>query len=145
LQNRRERGEYDVFLCHNSQDKPAVKQIAELLIQKRLVPWLDEWDLRPGLPWQRALEDRIEQIKSAAVFVGKSGFGPWQNMELDAFLREFAARQCPVIPVILSSCENEPLLPKFLRGHTWVDFRNPSSDPLGRLIWGIGGKQPTTR
>ena len=70
LEERRERGKHDVFLCHNSEDKPAVRQIGELLIQKRVVPWLDEWDLRPGLPWQEALEEQIEQINSAAVFVG---------------------------------------------------------------------------
>ena len=145
LENKRERGEYDVFMCHNSEDKAVVKQIAELLIEKRLVPWLDEWELRPGLPWQRALEAQIEQIQSAAVFVGQNGFGPWQDLELDAFLREFVMRRCPVIPVILSPCENVPQLPKFLRGHTWVDFRNTTPDPLAQLTWGITGKRPTMR
>jgi hypothetical protein len=145
LEQKRERGEYDVFLCHNSEDKPAVKQIGELLIENRVVPWLDEWDLRPGLPWQRALEAQIEQIKSAAVFVGESGFGPWQDMELEALLREFVVRHCPVIPVILSVCGNVPHLPTFLRGFTWVDFRKSTPEPVGRLIWGITGKRPTTR
>jgi hypothetical protein len=28
---------------------------------------------------------------------------PWQNMELDALLREFIGRRCPVIPVIHSA------------------------------------------
>jgi hypothetical protein len=144
-EGKRERGEYDVFLCHNSEDKPAVKKIGELLIGKRVAPWLDEWDLRPGLPWQETLEVLIEQIKSAAVFVGQSGFGPWQNMELAAFLREFVARRCPVIPVILSTCENLPILPTFLRGLTWVDFRKSEPEPLGQLIWGVNGKRPPTR
>ena len=39
-------------------------------------PWLDEWKLRPGLPWQPLLEEQIGKIKSAAVFVGKNGRGP---------------------------------------------------------------------
>jgi hypothetical protein len=85
---------------------------------------------------------QIQQIKSAAVFVGESGFGPWQNMELAAFLREFVARRCPVIPVILSACENLPLLHTFLRGLTWVDFRKPDPEPMRQLIWGITGKRP---
>jgi TIR domain len=145
LDAKRELGEYDVFLCHNGDDKPAVKRIGELLIEQRVVPWLDEWDLRPGLSWQRALESQIQHINSAAVFVGESGFGPWQNMELDAFLREFLTRRCPVIPVILSTCANLPQLPTFLRGFTWVDFRRSAPEPLGQLIWGITGKRPTRR
>lgn len=139
---RRDKGDYDVFLCHNSQDKPAVREIAKQLMARDLLPWLDEWDLRPGLPWQEALEEQIEQIRSTAVFVGESGFGPWQNMELNSFLREFAARRAPVIPVILKDCVNIPRLPTFIRGMHWVDFRKDSPDPLGNLIWGITGKRP---
>jgi nucleotide-binding universal stress UspA family protein len=78
--------EFDVFLCHNGQDKPEVKKIAETLKQQGLTPWLDEWELQPGLPWQRELEKQIQNIKSAAVFVGGSGIGPWQQMEIEAAL-----------------------------------------------------------
>ncbi len=39
---------FDVFLCHNSADKPAVKRIGEKLKQRGILPWLDEWELRPG-------------------------------------------------------------------------------------------------
>src|SRR6266566_5726524 len=115
--------EFDVFLCHNSQDKPQIKEIARQLQARGLKPWLDDWQLRPGFPWQRALEEQIEQIKSAAVFVGKNGQGPWQDMELEAFIREFISRRCPVIPVVLADAPNKPALPVFLRGMTWVDFR----------------------
>ena len=134
--------EFDVFLCHNSHDKPQVKQLARQLQAQGLKPWLDEWQLRPGHPWQRALEEQIEQIKSAAVFVGKNGRGPWQDMELDAFIREFVSRKCPVIPVVLADAPDKPPLPVFLRGMTWVDFRKSDPDPLRQLIWGIEGENP---
>jgi hypothetical protein len=64
--------EFDVFLCHNGQDKPEVKEIAETLKQQGLTPWLDEWELQPGLPWQRELEKQIQNIKSAAVYAALS-------------------------------------------------------------------------
>lgn len=67
--------EFDVFLCHNSQDKPEVIEIAEQLKQQGLNPWLDIWELRPGLSWQEVLEEQIEQIQSAAVFVGGISVG----------------------------------------------------------------------
>jgi TIR domain len=130
---------YDVFLCHNSLDKEAVKAVGEQLKALRLKPWLDEWELRPGLPWQRALERQIESIGSAAVFVGKNGIGPWQDVEQEAFLRQFVRRSCPVIPVILRDCKETPQLPPFLEGMTWVDFRKQEPNPLDQLIWGITG------
>jgi hypothetical protein len=133
---------FDVFLCHNSRDKPDVKQIGRQLMEQGIRPWLDEWDLRPGFSWQKALEEQISNIRAAAVFVGKSGIGPWQDQELSAFLREFVKRDCPVIPVILSSCESTPELPVFLSGMTWVDFRQDEPVPLDRLIWGVTGRRP---
>jgi hypothetical protein len=132
---------FDVFLCHNSEDKPAVKVIGEQLKERDLHPWLDEWELRPGFLGQKELEKQIENIRSAAVFVGPNGIGPWQDMEIDAFLRQFVRRSLPVIPVILPGCEKIPELPPFLGGMTWVDFRRDDPSPLQRLIWGITGKK----
>lgn len=133
---------FDVFLCHNSEDKPAVIQIADQLKQRNISPWLDIWELRPGFLWQRVLEEQIEQIGAAAVLVGKKGLGPWQSHELDAFLRRFANKQRPVIPVLLPEAPKEPNLPTFLEGYMWVDFRLSYPDPMGQLIWGVTGQKP---
>ncbi len=133
---------FDVFLCHNSQDKQSVEDIARRLQARGLRPWLDKWELRPGLPWQRALEEQIGAIGAAAVFVGPNGPGPWQQLEQEAFLRQFVQRQCPVIPVILPGLVSAPELPAFLGSMTWVDFRLPDPDPMDQLIWGITGVNP---
>lgn len=135
-------GAYDVFLCHNSADKAAVKAIGRGLASRGLRPWLDEWELRPGMPWQRQLGRQIETIRSAAVLVGKSGLGPWQSEELESFLQQFVKRGCPVIPVILGDCTTVPKLPVFLANRTWVDFRKSDPDPWDALIWGITGERP---
>jgi hypothetical protein len=73
------------------------------------------------------------------VFVGKDGIGPWQQVELEAFLRRFVNQGCPVIPVLLADASKEPALPLFLEGMTWVDFRKQVPDPMEQLIWGITG------
>jgi hypothetical protein len=132
---------YDAFLCHNHEDKPIIRRLAELLLMQGIQPWLDEWELQPGLPWQQALEAQIGIIKSAGVFVGDDGVGPWQRLEVDAFLRQFVHRNCPVIPVLLPDAPAEPQLPLFLQGFTWVDFRKSQPEPLSQLIWGITGKR----
>ena len=133
---------FDVFLCHNSDDKAEVRELSTALKNEGLQPWLDEEQLIPGRPWQDLLEQQIESIKTAAICVGNNGTGPWQDIELRAFLREFARRGTPVIPVILPACEEVPDLPLFLNQFTWVDLRGEESNPLSNLIWGITGQQP---
>lgn len=58
---------FDVFLSHNSKDKPAVKTLGTTLKQRGLSVWLDEWELRPGLTWQDALENIISDCKDSAM------------------------------------------------------------------------------
>jgi TIR domain/Effector-associated domain 1 len=137
--------QFDVFLCHNSQDKPQVQEIANQLLELGIRPWLDEWQLRPGFPWQPQLERQVQTNKSAAVFVGSNGLGPWQKQEIEAFMREFVGRQCPVIPVLLSTAPQKPELPVFLSGHMWVDFRQSQPEPMKQLVWGITGKNPNDK
>lgn len=84
------------------------------------------------------------EIRSAVVFVGKGGLGPWQKSELHAFLSEFHDRKCPVIPALLPDAPVAPALPVFLRGMTWVDFRTQNPLPIDQLIWGITGERRRT-
>jgi hypothetical protein len=142
LETKRAEGRFDVFLCHNSADKPAVKAVARALRSRGVLPWLDEWELPPGQPWQPLLEQQIGQIRSAAVFVGLAGVGPWQEQEIYGFLREFVARRSAVIPVLLDNAPSAPDLPIFLRAMTYVDFRLREPDPMVRLEWGITGIRP---
>jgi hypothetical protein len=142
LADKRAAGQFDVFLCHNSADKPAVRAVARQLRARGILPWLDEWELPPGQPWQPLLERQIERIRSAAVFVGRAGVGPWQEQELYGFLREFVARKAPVIPVLLPDAPSAPELPVFLRAMTYVDFRQAEPEPMARLEWGITGVRP---
>ena len=141
-ETKNETHEFDVFLCYNHLDKEEVEEIGRRLQKEKIKPWFDEWELQPGRPWQRALEEQIAHIKSAAVFIGAHGMRNWQWFEVEAFLREFVSRNCPVIPAFLKSTPPEPNIPHFLQGMTWVDFRKEGSDPFGRLIWGIQGIKP---
>jgi hypothetical protein len=76
---------FDVFPCHNSKDKPAVREIAQMLVKSGIKPWVDEDQIRRGTSWQTALRQQIESIKSAAVFVGESGLGPWCGVGKEIF------------------------------------------------------------
>jgi TIR domain-containing protein len=88
---------FDVFLCHNGEDKPAIREISQKLAERNIKPWLDEEQIRPGTSWKTELEQQIRSIRSAAVFVGESGLGPWQDLEIQALLSQFVKRECPII------------------------------------------------
>ena len=38
---------FDVFLCHNNEDEPAVREMAQMLVKEGIEPWLDEDEIRP--------------------------------------------------------------------------------------------------
>lgn len=124
----------DVFLCHNNNDKPAVRVLNTALKDAGVFTWLDEEKLELGIPWQPELERQIGSVRAACVLVGENGTGPWQDAEIRAFLSEFVSRGCPVIPVILPDAQSVPELPLFLRQMTWLDLRHDYQRNLLRLI-----------
>ena len=134
---------FDVFLSHNSKDKPTVILLAKRLEAAGVKVWLDAWELRPGHPWQDALEEIIASTRSAAVLVGQDGIGPWENREMRALLNQFVRRGLPVIPVLLPDCPQQPELPLLLQEFTWVDCRKGKEEEgFHRLVWGITGVKP---
>ncbi len=135
--------DFDVFLSHNSRDKPQVEQIAMRLHDRGLRAWLDKWELRPGFPWQEGLEGGIQAARAVAVFVGANGLGAWQEPEMRAFIARSRREKVPVIPVLLPGCPDSPQLTLFLEAFTWVDLRHRLTDEgLARLAWGITGAKP---
>ncbi|MFX1355008.1 MAG: TIR domain-containing protein [Promethearchaeota archaeon] len=139
---------YDVFLSHNSANKPAVEELAHRLTDEAgLRPFLDKWHLIPGDPWQEAIEEALDQSRTCAVFIGPSGTGPWQNEEMRAAIEQRVAdRAFRVIPVLLPGAERgeRGRLPAFLTRTTWVEFRKGLDDAnaFDRLVAGIKGKPP---
>jgi hypothetical protein len=96
--------QFDVFLSHNSQDKPLVEAIAAHLKAKGFSVWLDRDELRPGLPWQEALEEAIRTSRAVAIFVGGNLLKSGQELERIAFIDRAAKEGIPVIPVLLPGC-----------------------------------------
>jgi TIR domain len=142
LKGKMETSDYDVFLCHNSRDKKQVIAIGERLKERGLLPWLDIWEIRPGTRWQKELARHLKTVRSAAVFIGSKGPGPWQELEAEALLGEIAKRNRPIIPVILEGRQGRPRLPAFLDMWHVVDMRQPDPDPFDQLVWGITGDRP---
>lgn len=139
---------FDVFLSYNRADKDAVKSLANQLASRDIKPWLDEWNLVPGEPWQPEIEKVLARCRSAAVLIGPSGMSTWQSEEMRASInRRVRATNAlfRVIPVLLPGADPNLIheLP-FLAATTWVqfDYSVHNDDALHRLICGIRGVAP---
>jgi hypothetical protein len=134
---------FDVFLSHNTKDKRRVRALCRKLRHCGLRVWLDEEQLRPGIPWQQLLEEGVKGSSSIAVLVGNDGLGPWENEEMQAALSLAVKDKRPVIPILLPGAPIQPELPMFLGNRIWIDLREGLTEArIGSLIWGITGKKP---
>jgi len=137
--------EYDVFIGYNSRDHVLVRPVVEALRTGGVRTWMDRMDLPPGTLFQDKIEDVLRSCRSAAMFVGPDGVGPWERLEIKAAISQFVARGLPVIPVMLDGTGPEPMLPLFLREFRMVRFRSTKDLSVGvdELVWGItGSRQP---
>ncbi len=141
IQEKMQKGEYDVYICYAEDDEAEVYQIGEKLKDHGLLPWFD-FLAKAGELAMKQQEQQIEKIQASAVFVGQYAIAGSQEQQMYAFIRQYADRGIPVIPVLLASAPKKPELPPFLANFQWVDFHRSIPEPMGRLIWGITGERP---
>jgi len=139
---------YDVFLSHNSCDKPTVERIAKKLKRARLKPWLDKWCLTPGGDWQDELAEGLRQSSACAVFIGPNGVGDWERLELKVAINRMAKDRAFRLFIVLLPGVPDPFdyntLPPYLCTRTWVDLREGIEDQRSfkLLVCAIKGIAP---
>jgi len=113
-----------VFLCHASQDKPAVRELyKKLYAEDWIQPWLDEEELLPGQDWNLEIEKAVEASDAVIVCVShvsvaKEGYVQKELRQvLDIALNKLDGAIF-VIPVRLDECE----LPRSIRDRQGLDF-----------------------
>ncbi len=142
--------QFDAFLSHNSQEKDAVKVVADRLrrLDSPIKVWLDEWELIPGRSSVEGIEDGIKQSLTFVLFLGPAGLGPWHQIERRAalFHERDSRGLVTIIPVLLPGIEQpKESVPLLLRDPTWVVFKsiNPlDEEALHLLVCGIRGEKP---
>jgi hypothetical protein len=65
----------DLFLSYNSTDHSLVENIARGLCGAGLEPFLDRWNLAPGVRWRSKLEETLVSCRAVAVFLGPGEMG----------------------------------------------------------------------
>jgi len=135
--------DFDVFIAHHTPDKPQVEDIADRLKARGINPWIDKEQIPPGRWFQDVIQDAIPNVESAAIFIGMTGLGKWEIVELRAFISQCVDTGMPVIPVLLPGVTEVPKPLLFLKELRWVRFDSlDDDDALDELIWGITGEHP---
>ncbi len=137
---------FDIFLAHNTADKPKVRAIAEQLKRRGLKPWLDEEQIAPGRSFQEEIQKVIPLVQSAAIFIGLEGLGKWQVWELRSLISQCVEEDISIIPVLLPGVDGVPERFRFLKEFNWVSFEKiDDAAALCRLEWGITGIKPSVQ
>ncbi|MDD2921489.1 MAG: SUMF1/EgtB/PvdO family nonheme iron enzyme [Anaerolineales bacterium] len=117
-----------VFICHSSNDKPAVRELYQSLRAEMWIdPWLDEEELYPGQDWNLEIEKAVEAADIIFVClsgnsVTKDGFAPGYVQREIRIALDYADYKPEgalfVIPIRLEECE----IPKRLSRWQYADY-----------------------
>jgi hypothetical protein len=126
-----------VFLCHSSNDKPAVRELYQKLRAETWIsPWLDEEELYPGQDWNMEIEKAVEAADAIIVCLTKNSINKegYVQRELRIVL-DFADYKPEgtiyILPVRLEECEP----PRRLRAWQYADyFEGQRERALERLL-----------
>src|SRR5687768_13006807 len=123
---------YDVFLSHNSRDKPRVRALAERLRAAGLRVWFDEWVIGPGDDIYLAIERGLEAARVQVLCLSPAALGSeWVTLERSTVLfRDPSNAGRRFIPLLLADCE----LPDALRRYKYVDFRRKTKAAFGEVL-----------
>ena len=107
---------YDVFLSHNSKDKPVVRAIAERLRADGLRAWLDDWEIHPGDSIPAKIEEGLEHSRVLVLCMSAEAFGSdWAQLEAGTFrFRDPLNKERRFIPLRLDDVPIKGSLAQFL-------------------------------
>ena len=112
-----------VFLCHSSQDKPAVRKLYSYLKQHGIQPWLDQTDLLPGQNWEVEIPKALFNSDVILVCLSKSSVNKEGYVQKEITFALDKALEKPegtifIVPVKLEECE----IPQRLSRYQWVEY-----------------------
>src|SRR5574342_734262 len=124
--------DYDVFLSHNSKDKPVVLELANRLKQDGLRVWLDEWEIQPGDKIGLKIQQGLERSHTLLMVMSQAYFASeWSTLEHHTLLfRDPTNAQRRFIPLLIEDCK----LPDVIAQFAYVDWRQKSEEAYARLL-----------
>jgi len=125
-----------IFLCHSSDDKPAVRRLYRKLVEDGFRPWLDEEDLLPGQHWEREIPIAVKNSDVVIACLSRQSATKTGYVQKEIKFALDVADEQPegtifLIPLRLEQCE----VPQRLSRLHWVDlFEATGYDKLVRAL-----------
>lgn len=119
-----------VFLCHASEDKPAVRELYQKLAAESWIePWLDEEDLLPGQDWNLEINKATREADAILICMSKTSVEKegYLNKEIRRVLdisNEKLEGAIYIIPLRLDDCQ--PSFERLKQIH-YADYFTPNA------------------
>lgn len=123
---------YDVFISHNSEDKPVVRELARRLKTDGLRIWFDEWEIKPGDMIALKIEQGLKQSRILILVMSANAFASdWVTLERQtALFRDPTNANRRFIPLRIDNAEIKDTLKQF----AYIDWRQRSSEQYAKLL-----------
>lgn len=136
-----------IFLCHSSDDKPAVRNLYRALRSDGFFPWLDEETLLPGQDWHYEIRMAVRNSDAVIVCLSKTSISKSGFIQKEIkYALDIAEEQPPgtifVIPLKLEECE----IPEQLAKWQWINyFERGSYEKLTKALEILEGSKGKAR
>lgn len=122
-----------VFLSHASDDKPAIRQLYQRLIEKGFDVWLDEKKLIPGQVWNIEIQKAVQNSDAIIICLTRHSITKEGYVQKEIRAAIDKAKEKPegtifLIPARLEECE----IPFRLKKYQYVDLYAP--DGFSKLV-----------
>jgi len=122
-----------IFLCHSSGDKPEVRKLYNLLVERGTNPWLDSEEILPGQDWDFEINKALDDSDVILLCLSKKSVSKEGYVQKEMRLALDRALEMPdgrifLIPARLEECE----LPYKIKAYQWVDLFN--TDGMDKLM-----------
>src|SRR6266699_5595951 len=99
-----------VFLCHSSDDKPAVRELHKRLAADGFAPWLDEEDLVAGQEWEKEIPRAVRESDVVVVCLSSAAVNKRGYVQKEISFALDVAEEQPegsifLIPAKLENCD----------------------------------------
>lgn len=92
--------EWDIFLCHASEDKEFVRLIFNSLTEFGLSVWFDEAEIQPGEIFRKEIEYGITHSKYAVAVISENSLNKeWPRMELNQLFVKARQENLKIFPI----------------------------------------------
>ncbi len=120
-----------VFFSYSRQDIALAKELATKLKAAGANTWLDDLDIKPGMPWDDSIESALNEAKTVLVLLSKTSIGSRNVKDEYSFALE---EEKTVVPVMLEKCK----APLRLRRLQFVDYTENKDIGLQALKKALG-------